>query len=289
MARKSQIYADFSHKIIEDTLSTFLERNVDVDLSIDQILEQINRDQSNPITSQQIIPFMQQFLKQGHVRWIETDDGKSRYIPVSEDCYDKFAGLSQDAHRIYNIIDKSQDKGIWRRDLKTKVNISDLNLSNYIKDLETRLLIKETPSIHDKKRKVLMRYDITPSAEVTGGIWYQDQLFNKEMVEKLIRDTTERVLKKPGIEHYELKREIISTGIGGKVPSDKEAEQVISATLCSDSITKLDNAYYPAFEKPKNPITRLPCCGCPLHNVCTPEGEINPVDCPYMAQMTELF
>ena len=63
MTRKSALHAELSHKLLENALTTFLERNVGEKLSIDQIIEQINQDQTTPITSNQVIPFMQQFLK----------------------------------------------------------------------------------------------------------------------------------------------------------------------------------------------------------------------------------
>ena len=54
-----------------------------------------------------------------------------------------------------------------------------------MKNLEKKLLCKSIKPINNKNRKIWLLYDMKPSEEFTGGIWYKDNEVDNELIEAL--------------------------------------------------------------------------------------------------------
>ncbi len=61
--------------------------------------------------------------------------------------------------------------GMWTKDMKTRSNLTQPQITKILKTLESRDLIKSVKSVSNASRKVYMLFDLVPSAEITGGAW----------------------------------------------------------------------------------------------------------------------
>lgn len=59
-----------------------------------------------------------------------------------------------------------------RSDDLDQTNIKRQVLDKIFKKLESRHLIKQVKSVTAKSKKMFMLYDLKPSKELTGGVWY---------------------------------------------------------------------------------------------------------------------
>jgi DNA-directed RNA polymerase III subunit RPC6 len=58
-------------------------------------------------------------------------------------------------------------------------------LTKILKNLEQRQLIKPVKSVTQKAKKLYMLYELEPSKEITGGVWYSDQEFDHSFISEL--------------------------------------------------------------------------------------------------------
>lgn len=107
------------------------------------------------------------------------------YNFIAADLASKFAGLDVSARMVYQIIEKSGNKGIWTKDIRIQSNIQQQALNKIFKNLENRQLIKPVKSVTAKAKKLYMLYDLQPAKEVTGGPWYTELEFDHEFVSEL--------------------------------------------------------------------------------------------------------
>ncbi|KAH0785311.1 RNA polymerase Rpc34 [Histomonas meleagridis] len=245
--------------------------------------------EGGPIETTVLFKFLRHLISNGNVRNIQTEDGRNTYRYVPDELADKFSGLNEEHHRIYSLIEQAGDKGIWRGDIKKKTNLDEKQFVQILNQMKQRELIKEVTSVTDKKKNLFL-FEIDPSSEVTGGIWFSGSTFNSELIDQLLPHVVQFVINQPGITVGELKRKIKSSGIGNLRYNDDEAEQLVTATISSGQIFKIGNTLKPGPMQPLAcPISKTPCKGCPFLSVCEPGNSINPVDCPYLHKMTEFF
>ena len=107
------------------------------------------------------------------------------YTLVSSETASKFAGLDVSARLVYQVIEKAGNMGIWTKDIKKETNIQNQALNKIFKTLESRRLIKPVKSIAAKAKKLYMLFELTPSTELTGGIWYSDLEFDFGFITEL--------------------------------------------------------------------------------------------------------
>lgn len=111
------------------------------------------------------------FSKEGRLSMMKEGD-ELVYKLASEEEASKFAGLDISARMVYQIIEKSGNKGIWTKDIRIQSNIQQQALNKIFKQLENRQIIKPLKSVAAKAKKLYILYDLTPAKEVTGGPWY---------------------------------------------------------------------------------------------------------------------
>ncbi|EAY12663.1 RNA polymerase Rpc34 subunit family protein [Trichomonas vaginalis G3] len=277
-------------RILRDKMNTIFEDNPHNAFTVDDLHKKLSEQGS--CDSATILALLRQIISNGKVRVVYGNDKEpQRYKAVPPKLQESFIGLDDDHHRIYDLIDKAGNKGIWRRDIRKAGGCADKTLSNVLKELETRCLIKSITSIHEKKLKLYLLYDMPPSEEITGGVWYLDGTFNTTFVEQLIANSVNIVQVSGGITVKDMIEKIKLNTLAAAHITDKEAEQVITAMVHSKRVIKTSGAMLRPgiLEVPPCPISEVPCCGCPVFTQCYPGGPINPRSCPYLQKLRELF
>lgn len=234
-----------------------------------------------------ILKFLRFGISNGHVRLVPVDE-KNRYRHVPNELSERFCGLNEEHHRMYALIEKYGDQGVWRGDLKKKANLDERQLAALLNELKKRQLIKEIVGVYEKKKKCFL-WNVEPSAEVTGGIWYTGSQFNSQMVDETLIPGVARLAEQhPDITARELTHKVKMSAIGNLGYNDDEAEQLVTASIAAGKIAKIDGVIKPPLVSPVVcPISRTPCHGCPFMGICEPNGAINPVECVYWQKMIE--
>jgi DNA-directed RNA polymerase III subunit RPC6 len=111
--------------------------------------------------------------------------GELFYQLVSSEVAQQFQGLDVSARMVYQVIERAGNMGIWTKDIKIQTNIQLQALNKVFKALESRQLIKPVKSVAAKSKKLYMLYNLTPSKELTGGVWYSDLEFDHEFISEL--------------------------------------------------------------------------------------------------------
>lgn len=107
------------------------------------------------------------------------------YTLKSEELAQQMAGLDAAAKMVYETIERAGNMGIWTKDIRMQTNIQQQALNKIFKTLESRQLIKPVKSVTAKSKKLYMLYNLTPSKELTGGVWYSDLEFDHEFIDEL--------------------------------------------------------------------------------------------------------
>lgn len=132
----------------------------------------------------QLVPIINEMTKQSRLTMSKWGD-ELHYNLVSEQMASKFSGLDMSARLVYQVIEKSGNKGIWTKDIRTQTNIQQQALNKIFKTLETRFLIKPVKSVTAKAKKLYMLYELNPAKEITGGAWYTDMEFDHEFIHEI--------------------------------------------------------------------------------------------------------
>mmetsp|Transcript_2110 Transcript_2110/g.4429 ORF Transcript_2110/g.4429 Transcript_2110/m.4429 type:complete len:341 (-) Transcript_2110:1433-2455(-) len=133
-------------------------------------------------------PIINQFLAESRLAMSEGRGGGKNelfFTLVSEELATKFKGLDISARMVYQVIEKAGNMGVWTKDIKKETNLQNQALNKIFKALETRRLIKQVKSINAKAKKLYMLYELTPSKELTGGVWYSDMEFDHGFITEL--------------------------------------------------------------------------------------------------------
>ena len=64
-------------------------------------------------------------------------------------------------------------------------------LNKIMKNLEKKMLIKAIKPVNSKNRKIWLLFDTTPSEEFTGGIWYDNNELNNDLISALYSKTVQ--------------------------------------------------------------------------------------------------
>jgi len=215
---------------------------------------------------------------------------------VSKEDSVKYKGLSDEQIGIYQMIESSGNKGIWKKTIAKRAKKNEKDLEKILKTLESKQLIRKISDITQKKgtQIVYIAAHIEPSREITGGIWYIDGKFNSELIDKLRTETINYLEKKPKRTH-EVLEHIKSMAIIEHVDLGVEDMQQIIDTLVFDGFLEkiIDNGsadtkslYRVALASvsTENAFVDIPCSTCPVFEQCTENGDINPKSCPYLKE-----
>ncbi|KIM30034.1 hypothetical protein M408DRAFT_7914 [Serendipita vermifera MAFF 305830] len=94
--------------------------------------------------------------------------------------------LDKDTQLVLEYIEESQREGIWSKTIERRTDLPQKVVQKCIKVLEQQDLIKPIKSVKYPTRKMYMLFHLTPSVEVTGGVWYTDHEFDSAFVGVLL-------------------------------------------------------------------------------------------------------
>lgn len=223
-------------------------------------------------------------------------------------------GMGQEEKIVYNIIEKSGNKGIWVKEIRTRSNLQLTQLNKVLKSLESKKSIKSVKPVTDSKKKVYMLFDIKPDSSLTGGAWYSENDFETEFVDILGRQTLtflQRQRSHAEVQHTDplaaqrhmmcdikqVKHFISQLGISKVELEDAEVKQILESLVFDGFATRLHTlgeggkkqTFYRAIKHQPltSGISRVPCGVCPIISQCTPGGLVSPQTCKYMKEWLE--
>ena len=95
--------------------------------------------------------------------------------------------LTNEQLLVLQVVERTENAGIWLRDIKSATSMQQQTLNKALKVLESRKLVKTVRSVQQKTKKLYMAYDLAPTREVSGGPWYTDHEFDHEFVNEIAR------------------------------------------------------------------------------------------------------
>ncbi|PVF99480.1 hypothetical protein CPB86DRAFT_774285 [Serendipita vermifera] len=94
--------------------------------------------------------------------------------------------LDKDVQSVLEQIEESKNEGIWTKAIQRRTDLPQKVVDKSLKVLEQKGLIKRIKSVKYPTRRMYMSFHLTPSEEVTGGVWYTDQEFDTAFVNILL-------------------------------------------------------------------------------------------------------
>mmetsp|Transcript_17933 Transcript_17933/g.34150 ORF Transcript_17933/g.34150 Transcript_17933/m.34150 type:complete len:336 (+) Transcript_17933:92-1099(+) len=171
---------------------------------------------------------------------MEGNEKELFYKLVSEEVASKFAGLDPSARLVYQSIQRTGVNGAWTKDIRRETNIQQQALNKIFKALETRRLIKQVKSVNAKAKKLYMLYELQPSTELTGGVWYSDLEFDHEFISELrgfLMQCLRRLHNGRGCTITEILRTMEQANVS-KVKLNEENVQQLMQTLLFDHLVE---------------------------------------------------
>lgn len=267
------------------------------------------------ISQSEVVASINSLIQRGRLQLIRGANDVIFYKEVSEETALKFRGLTAEDILVYQMIEASGNQGIWTRHIKTRSNLQQTQLTKILKNLESRRLVKQVKSIEAKTRKVYMLFDLEPSRDLTGGPWYSEQDFDSAFVDDLLlhiyryiqsrkHATASQIaefIRASGITSVDLRDSdiqsliqaliwdgrivesfaapAVSSGSGSTgSASGKRAASAAQASAASSAVAHYKIA---AYYLETDALTEVPCVACPVFDVCSPNGEVNPQSCIY--------
>lgn len=201
---------------------------------------------------------------------------------------------------VLNVIKSKRDIGIWARDIKKDIKLSDTVVNKSLKSLMSKKLIKEVVNIQNKGRKHYMAADIEPSKEITGGAWYVDGHLDKEFIEVLKKIclkfvTVQKVATVNSVYESMEKQRIV------KDCTRQQVEEILNSLVLSNEILEVKSTGLGEYHSIPigaqcyrianavgvdkgfkiGAMASIPCGMCPRIRQCTPDGIISPKTCVY--------
>jgi DNA-directed RNA polymerase III subunit RPC6 len=184
------------HEMMNDTDATNRNNNKMKERFLklfEENVEYMNHGISNSILKEHfgneqyaaLVPVINELMTESRLSMSKNMKGELFYALVSEDLANKMIGLDTGARMVYQVIQKAGNIGIWTKIIRNQTNIEQQTLNKIFKTLEQRKLIKPVKSVNAKSKKLYMLYELNPSKELTGGVWYSDFEFDFEFVSEL--------------------------------------------------------------------------------------------------------
>lgn len=186
-----------------------------------------------------LVPIINELTAESRLNMAQVGgDSELFYTLVSSDVASKFLGLDAQARLVYQVIEKAGNMGIWTKEIRIATNIQQQALNKIFKILEQRRLIKPVKSVTAKAKKLYMLYDLQPSTELTGGVWYSDLEFDHEFISELrgfLIHMTRRMNQGRGVTIMELRNVMVENKVSRVELSLEDLRQLVQ-TLVYDYI-----------------------------------------------------
>ncbi|XP_063726132.1 DNA-directed RNA polymerase III subunit RPC6-like isoform X2 [Symsagittifera roscoffensis] len=266
----------------------------------------------------QVLSTVNKLLAKGHLQLLQNAEGDIIYkykekVPVASGSGGVGKGtgvsLSKEEQLVLQIIAEAGTSSIWNRDIRTKSNLSIIQVNKVIKVLEAQSLIKEVKGASGRKKMYIL-YDLELDLNQCRSPWVN--LEGEAEVEfiRIVLDQCERCLQERSDQAKEkypddsITRhhacfvsiaEIASLIKGLNVskvdlkPQDIEAlmDLLVYDSKAEKNVkgsTELEHStsykLIPSLLPPSG-LVCTPCGICPVKKDCSPIGDITPVTCEY--------
>lgn len=171
-------------------------------------------------------------------------DNQLFYTLVAQEVAQKYHGLDVSAKLVLQVIEKAQNHGIWTKEIRLATNIQQQALNKIFKQLEQRRLIKPVKSVTAKAKKLYMLYDLTPSKELTGGVWYSGLEFDHEFISELrtfVIHCVRRLNGGQGVTLTDIKNKMIQANVSRVELSLEEVRQLVQTLVYDYHIEKVED------------------------------------------------
>lgn len=201
---------------------------------------------------------------------------------------------SEEEIKVYQLILEAKNHGIQSNDIKEALEIKTQQLTKILNKLEKRDLIKSAKGINLKNKKIWFDSRVELSEDVSGGIFYKNGDYDKELIEALYAATLDYIQAQGTANKNQLIVALKSLNLTRKDLTDANIQKIIDLLVFDDKIQEITNKH-----NPTNPIYKLsnwdlcikepefvntPCGTCPIINQCKPQGIISPINCIYFEE-----
>lgn len=276
-------------------IDVFLEKTVKIlRSSPDGVLKEDLSTQLN-ISLDQTSEIIKTLLEFRCLKISKSSTGSLTYHYQNPEDYKIIQSLSSEEEiKVYQLILESKNQGIQSNDIKETIDLKTPQLNKILNKLEKRGLIKSRKSINLKNRKIWFHCNAEPSEDITGGIWYSNNEFNKDLIEALYSSTLDYIQSQGSANKNQLIVALKSLNITNKDLTEANVQTIINLLIFDDRIQEISNKH-----NPSNPIFKLsnwdscvkepeyiniPCATCPLIHQCRPHGIISPLNCVYFEE-----
>lgn len=224
----------------------------------------------------------------------------------------KLRGLTPAALSIYKEIEQAGSKGLGMRDLKYKTNLQASAIRKLLEAMAARSLIKWVRTIEAKNKKIWLLQNVQPSREVEGGPWYDDGIFDEQVVDALYKGCMGILQSKGPQTAQQVTRVLVEAGLLNGVTIDTMDTEYILQALVLDGQAEVEEKSLPPVKVElrdgggapgaaaqnrkltlyrikdgglnKSPYTTIPCAVCPVAVKCAEGLEVSPEKCKYLAK-----
>ncbi|EGF79925.1 hypothetical protein BATDEDRAFT_12133 [Batrachochytrium dendrobatidis JAM81] len=215
--------------------------------------------------------------------------------------------MSDNERIVYQFIKASGNKGTWIKDIKVKSGLHAQIVTQMIKNLEKKVLIKAVKSVKTPTKKVYMLSELDPSVELTGGAWYTDQELDVEFIDQLAHQIYKYICSKsfppntnsifPSSHPYptcnDLHKWISKSGITTVQLSHTDVQSLIDRLIFDGKVEQIQSIHTGsnediwAYRATRSSVlngsvwTDVPCGRCPVFSFCEEGGPVSPSGCVY--------
>jgi DNA-directed RNA polymerase III subunit RPC6 len=225
---------------------------------------------------------------------------------------DKLKSLNMEENHTYTLITNSGNKGVTTNDIKDKTKLNTTVLNKILKKLEKNGLIKSYKVANVRNKKIWLGIDVTPSTDITGGIWCNNtQGFDKNLITAISNKVYDYIKNQKIATRKEILVFIKSSSLVTGELKEEDIQSILNLLVFDDrlevifpeiiSLGGLNNKYNLLLRKNDQALNELkykisygyitkakldcyPCTFCPVFFECQKDNIINPRECPYLSE-----
>lgn len=215
------------------------------------------------------------------------------YMYVSAEDAAKFRGLDPTDRLMYEVIQKSGEEGLSKRDIRFKTNVQNATeLKQTLDRLLQRGLVKEIKSVQGANKRVYIAAEFSPSLEHTGGPWYNDeQEYDTEFIDAMYNQVLIYMRRHPCVSVDQVTHYVDEIKLSNEKLAHKDMRALMVTMMYDGAIESCvgpeeGTEYFRLVRDTPavNHLTSVPCAWCPVYKSCVPGGVISPEKCLYMTE-----
>ncbi|KAG9082255.1 34-kDa subunit of RNA polymerase III (C) [Ceratobasidium sp. UAMH 11750] len=150
----------------------------------DGMLRQKELEKKITIQGAEMAAAVNGLLKKSLLKVLKDSKGVLSYQAVDKAGAKVLGLMDAEESIVYKKIQEAKNEGIWTKHLKS-TELHQSIITRVLKSLEKKGLIKSIKSVKHPTRKIYILANLEPSAEVSGGPWYNNSEFETEFVQTL--------------------------------------------------------------------------------------------------------